>query len=41
MHDGTIIQLIMESDEAFPTDDEKAAQLLGLLFAGRDTTAHR
>mmetsp|Transcript_22914 Transcript_22914/g.47846 ORF Transcript_22914/g.47846 Transcript_22914/m.47846 type:complete len:188 (+) Transcript_22914:371-934(+) len=40
-NNGNIIQLIMESDEAFPTDDEKAAQILGLLFGGRDTTAHR
>mmetsp|Transcript_22913 Transcript_22913/g.47840 ORF Transcript_22913/g.47840 Transcript_22913/m.47840 type:complete len:367 (+) Transcript_22913:371-1471(+) len=38
--EGTIIKLIMESDGAFPTDDEKGAQLLGLLIAGRDTTAH-
>lgn len=36
---GTIIQLIMESD-AFPTDDEKAAQLLEFLVAGHDTTAY-
>jgi len=38
--EGTIIKLILESDQAFPTDDEKAAQLLGLLIAGRDTTAY-
>lgn len=37
--DGTIIQLIMESD-AFPTDREKAAQLLEFLVAGHDTTAY-
>lgn len=37
---GTIIQLIMESDQAFPTDDEKAAQLLEFLVAGYDTTGY-
>lgn len=36
---GTIIQLIMDSD-AFPTDDEKQAQLLEFLVAGHDTTAY-
>lgn len=36
---GTILQLIMES-EAFPTEEEKAAQLIELLFAGQDTTAY-
>ena len=39
-NNGTIIQLIMES-EAFPTEDEKAAQLLEFLVAGHDTTAYR
>jgi cytochrome P450 len=38
--DGTIIQLIMKSN-AFPSDDEKAAQLLEFLFAGHDTTGNR
>ena len=41
-HDGTLIQLIMES-EAFPTEDEKAAQLLEFLVAGepmQDCYAH-
>ena len=33
VHDGTLIQLIMESD-AFPTEDKKAAQLLEFLVAG-------
>ena len=37
-HNGTIIQLIMESD-AYPTDDEKVAELIGILIAGHDTTA--
>ena len=37
---GTIIQLIMESNEAFPTDDDKAAQLLEFLVAGHDTTGY-
>jgi cytochrome P450 len=35
--DGTIIQLIMKSKE-FPSNDEKAAQLLEFLIAGQDTT---
>lgn len=39
LQDGTIIQLVMESD-AFPTDDEKASQLLEFLLAGHDTTAY-
>jgi len=38
-NDSTLIQLIMES-EAFPTEDEKAAQLLEFLVAGHDTTAY-
>lgn len=37
---GTIIQLIMNSDHAFPTDDDKAAQLLEFLVAGFDTTGY-
>lgn len=37
---GTIIQLIMESDEAFPTYDDKAAQLLEFLVAGFDTVGY-
>lgn len=37
--DGTIIQLVLESD-AFPTDDEKASQLLEFLLAGHDTSAY-
>ena len=37
---GTIIQLIMESNEAFPTDDDRAAQLLEFLVAGHDTTGY-
>ena len=37
---GTIIQLVMESNEAFPTDEEKAAQLIEFLLAGHDTTAY-
>ena len=32
--DGTIIQLIMENDGAFKTDDEKLAQLLEFFIAG-------
>jgi cytochrome P450 len=36
---GTLIQLIMESD-AYPTDDDKSAQLLEFLLAGHDTTAY-
>jgi len=36
---GTIIQLVMES-EAFPNDNERAAQLLEFLLAGHETTAH-
>eukprot|EP00578_Thalassiosira_sp_NH16_P011618 CAMPEP_0181122776 /NCGR_PEP_ID=MMETSP1071-20121207/25506_1 /TAXON_ID=35127 /ORGANISM="Thalassiosira sp., Strain NH16" /LENGTH=475 /DNA_ID=CAMNT_0023207793 /DNA_START=27 /DNA_END=1454 /DNA_ORIENTATION=+ len=36
---GTIIQLIEDSD-AFPTEDEKLAQLLEFLVAGHDTTAY-
>ena len=38
--EGTIIQLIMDSDDAFPTDDAKAAQLLEFLVAGFDTTGY-
>lgn len=37
--EGTIIQLIMDSKE-FPTQDDKAAQLLEFLVAGHDTTAY-
>lgn len=37
---GTIIQLIMDSDDAFPSEDEKAAQLLEFLVAGYDTTGY-
>lgn len=37
-HNGTVIQLITESD-AYPTDDEKVAELIGILIAGHDTTA--
>ena len=37
---NSIIQLIMESDVAFPNSDEKAAQLLEFLVAGFDTTAY-
>ena len=37
---GTIIQLIMESDDTYPTDDEKSAQLLEFLIAGYDTTGY-
>lgn len=37
---NTIIQLIMESDAAFPNSHEKAAQLLEFLVAGFDTTAY-
>ena len=36
---GTIINAVMESD-AFPTDDEKAAQLAEFLVGGHDTTAY-
>ena len=36
---GTIIQLIMESDQ-FPTKMDKAAQLLEFLVAGHDTTGY-
>lgn len=35
---GTIIQLVMESD-AYPNDQERAAQLLEFLLAGHETTA--
>ena len=38
-NEGTIIQLVMESD-AFPNDDERAAQLMEFLLAGHDTTAY-
>ncbi|EJK47306.1 hypothetical protein THAOC_33983 [Thalassiosira oceanica] len=38
--DGTIIQLIMENDSAFKTDDEKLAQLLEFFIAGHETTAY-
>jgi len=38
-HEGTLIQIIMDSD-AFSTEDEKAAQLLEFLVAGHDTTAY-
>lgn len=37
---GTIIQLIMDGSDTFPTDDEKLAQLLEFLVAGHDTTAY-
>ena len=37
---GTIIQLIMEADDAFPTDEEKTAQLMEFVMAGHDTTAY-
>lgn len=37
---GTIIQRIMDSDEAFPNDDLKAAQLIEFIVAGSDTTSH-
>lgn len=37
---GTVIQLIMESDEAFPTCDDKAAQLLEFIVAGFDTVGY-
>jgi len=36
---GTVIQLIMESD-AFPTDEERIAQLMEFLLVGHDTTAY-
>ena len=39
--DGTIIQLIMQSHVAYPTDQEKAAELLTYLVAGHDTTGYR
>lgn len=35
---GTIIDLVMESEDAFPTDDEKAAQLIEFLTAGMHQT---
>jgi len=38
--DGTIIQLIMEANDAFPTDEEKTAQLMEFVMAGHDTTAY-
>ena len=37
--EGSIIQLVMES-EAFPTDEEKMAQLMEFLLAGHDTTVY-
>mmetsp|Transcript_38415 Transcript_38415/g.70464 ORF Transcript_38415/g.70464 Transcript_38415/m.70464 type:complete len:486 (-) Transcript_38415:121-1578(-) len=39
LNNGTIIQLVMESD-AFLTDEERAAQLMEFLIAGHDTTAY-
>lgn len=39
--DGTIIQLIMQSHVAYPTNQEKAAELLTFLVAGHDTTGYR
>jgi cytochrome P450 len=39
--DGTIIQLIMQSHIAYPTEEEKAAELLTFLVAGHDTTGYR
>jgi cytochrome P450 len=39
--DGTIIQLIMQSHIAYPTEQEKAAELLTFLVAGHDTTGYR
>lgn len=36
---GTIIQLVMDSD-AFPTEEEKKAQLMEFMIAGHDTTAY-
>ena len=36
---GTVINLVMESD-AFPTDEERAAQLSEFFLAGHDTTAY-
>ena len=38
--EGSIIQLIMDSDEAFPSEIDKQAQLLELIIAGHDTTAY-
>jgi len=38
--DGTIIQLVMEANDAFPTDEEKTAQLMEFVMAGHDTTAY-
>eukprot|EP00956_Cyclotella_meneghiniana_P030332 scaffold75887_cov23-Cyclotella_meneghiniana.AAC.1 len=35
--DGSLIQLIMKSD-VFPTDLEKATELVNFLIAGHDTT---
>ena len=37
---GTIIQRIMDSDDAFPNDDLKAAQLIEFIIAGSDTTSY-
>lgn len=37
--DGSLIQLIMKSD-VFPTDLEKAAELVNFLIAGHDTTGY-
>ena len=37
---GSIIQLIMDSDDAFPTEIDKQAQLLEMIIAGHDTTAY-
>jgi hypothetical protein len=39
--DGTVIQLIMQSHIAYPTEEEKAAELLTFLVAGHDTTGYR
>ncbi|KAL7542129.1 hypothetical protein ACHAXR_011544, partial [Thalassiosira sp. AJA248-18] len=39
LNTGTIIQLVMESD-AFPTEEEKLAQLMEFLLVGHDTTAY-
>ncbi|KAL7526862.1 hypothetical protein ACHAWF_001941, partial [Thalassiosira exigua] len=37
--EGTVIQLIMESDDAYPTDEDKAAEVILFLVGGHDTTS--